>query len=552
MTDYLLTGLVDFDFVSESMLPDLYQESSTGFRIGEMTYETVLIPGCVTLRRTTVECLKRFHERGGRVIFVGACPRYMDLEESSELSNLYSACTHVGFEREAILEELSDVRDVKILDNTGYAPRSYLYTMNNDGDNCWLFLCRVHAQRPLKTTTRQGFLSSGINTFICDAPKRETIRLFIRGSWKPILYDTMTGETREVPYIHEGGQTVLHYDMWYHDSLLLKLVPSDVISLHSAPCVQRKPDAVIDFKDTVAFTLEGDNVYLLDRAEYCLDYGEWRAEEEILRLDSQIRHELGMPDRLTGFAQLWTVKPETPEHVLRLRFTIPSECAVKDVRLALEDSEHIRIYLNGREISSEPDGFFVDKAIDTVPLGILAKGINILELEVPVGTRTNTEWCWLLGNFRVKVEGCRKTLTAACRKIGFGPLAQQGFPFYGGNVRYETEIETKACDLVIRASLYRGALIKVWVDDIDCGNIFMAPYEVKVPGLIAGKHTVVFEYFGNLHNTFGSMHNCSADTWYGPNHWYSEGNGWMYEYRLKDTGILASPVISIYNQGTVK
>ena len=63
----------------------------------------------------------------------------------------------------------------------------------------------------------------------------------------------------------------------------------------------------------------------------------------------------------------------------------------------------------------------------------------------------------------------------------------------------------------------------------------------------SGKHIIELTLFSNRHNTFGALHNADTDTiWFGPNSWRTVGDAWCYEYKLKDTGIIASPVISIY------
>ena len=49
--------------------------------------------------------------------------------------------------------------------------------------------------------------------------------------------------------------------------------------------------------------------------------------------------------------------------------------------------------------------------------------------------------------------------------------------------------------------------------------------------------------YGNRHNTFGGLHNLPGHTWAGPSLWYTKDDQWCYEYRLKETGILSSPVI---------
>ena len=89
-------------------------------------------------------------------------------------------------------------------------------------------------------------------------------------------------------------------------------------------------------------------------------------------------------------------------------------------------------------------------------------------------------------------------------------------------------------------------MIKVIVDGEEKGVIAFSPYRLRIDNLTEGKHTIEFVLYGTRINTFGGMHNVTRPQWTGPNFWRSEGDQWCYEYLLKDTGILASPIIEIY------
>lgn len=549
----LLTGLIDFDYISEALLPELYKESSSGFTVGKMTYSTVAVPGCVTLRGTTFELLKQFKNKGGNVLFIGECPKYIDLEENDGIKEFYDICNHADFSKVSILNALKNERTLTALDDNGLATSNLIYTMTSDNDSKWLFVCHVFPQSDKREFMTHGNRLHGRNTYIFDSITEENVILKIKGEYAPILYDTLSGEISELPYSHVDGQTIIKRKLFRHDSLLIKLIPTTVHHKDELKENRAIPSYTIDFKDTVKYKRENENVVLLDRAMFRLDNGEWRSEEEILRLDTILRNEIGVPDRLAGFAQPWSVKPEKPVHTVSLKFTVHSEYAAENVMLALEDVEKTDIVFNGKTVNKKIMGYFTDKAISKILLGDLKIGENTIELTLPIGVRTNTEWCYLLGEFNVKLEGCKATVIQPTSKIGFGSVTNQGMPFYGGNLVYETEIETKDCNLEIRANVYRGALIKVYVDGEEAGSIFMSPYSVKVDNIKAGKHKIGFKYFGNLYNSFGALHNCASTEltkgiWCGPSFWYTTGDQWTYDYRLKDAGILTSPVISVYEK----
>ena len=204
------------------------------------------------------------------------------------------------------------------------------------------------------------------------------------------------------------------------------------------------------------------------------------------------------------------------------------------------------INVNGENIVLFEDGYFVDKAVKRYRVPSIKNGMNIILAKVPVGKRTSLEACFLTGDFDVIYNGCTSILAAPSSKIPFGDITRFGMPFYGGNITYKTQLDIDAeCDIRINAALYRGALIKVLVDGSEAGKIAFAPYELTVEKLKPGKHTVEYILYGNRVNTFGSLHNCGKNSWVGPDHWYSKGDEWSYEYNLKPVGILKSPVIKV-------
>jgi hypothetical protein len=176
-------------------------------------------------------------------------------------------------------------------------------------------------------------------------------------------------------------------------------------------------------------------------------------------------------------------------------------------------------------------------------------GENVITARIPFTRSESLEACFLTGDFNVVLEGCEKTLTEASTTMGFGDIVSQGMPFYGGNITYRTTIcVPQCCDLLVNVAKYKGALIKVSLDGKPAGNVVFAPYDLEIKNVAAGEHTVEFTLFGNRHNTFGGLHNCGPNIYYGQHYWYSVDQSWSYEYNTKQTGILKSPVISMYTR----
>jgi hypothetical protein len=300
----------------------------------------------------------------------------------------------------------------------------------------------------------------------------------------------------------------------------------------------------------VPITLEEPNVLLLDMAEYALctgDAGEWRPKEEILRLDNKLRAELKWPIRGDGWAQPWVERDTSTPFTLKLRFTFESEIAVTGAELALENAESSKVALNGGAAGAVK-GWYVDKCIGKVGLPAIKAGTNVLEVSFPYGRKVNVEAMYILGDFGVNVAGSSCVITRPVRSLGFGDITRQGLPFYGGNLTYHLEVEIPLDESVkkftLRATQYRGHLLKVKADGKDYGPLVYSPYEVEIP---AGKgmHKIDLVYFGSRINTFGQLHCVERNPkfWWGPNSWRTLGANWSYEYQFWPQGVMKSPEI---------
>lgn len=326
-----------------------------------------------------------------------------------------------------------------------------------------------------------------------------------------------------------------------HDSMLLLLHPAKEPVEKGVPALSPAASVSVDHRfGTVGVSLGSPNMLLLDMAEYSFNGGDFYSEEELLRLDNNVRQELGIPIRRKEVVQAYLLEPETYQNFLRLRFRIASELPLSGLKLALEEPALAEISLNGEKVEVLPDGFYVDRDIRTVPLPDFKEGENILELKLPVGRTTNLEYFYLLGSFGVRVNGTKKTLTAPVSAIGWGDIVAQGLPFYSGTISYFVKIRSEA-DFTLRVPHYRGGVIKVLLDGEDCGNIAFSPYALTIH-TEPGEHELELRLYTSRYNGFGQLHHTQGVYFYqSPNSWRSAGDLWSYEYHFRPSGILKSP-----------
>lgn len=585
LAEMLLFGGIDFDYLCEARLPQQCRGSACPLQVGEMAYETIIVPPIRTIRSSTLKILTDFAEKGGKLIFLGDCPDYVDARPSDAAAALYGKGIRCGLLDSALLSLVEGQRFLHIQKADGRRAEGLLHQLRREeSGDMWLFVC------------------NGRNPASPDVDSAGNLRFTLQGDFKVTLYDTMTGDILPLAVRHDKGRTILERPWYIHESMLLLLEEEGqraeqadsgkektgaLFGCHveAAPASHRagtekiregadedsscggskeNPGGEAEAEDIcgnaggtaawdgaeadilpgeVDIALQEPNMLLLDMAEYALDDGEFYSEDELLRIDNHARRELGIPLRRKEVVQPYLVEAGAPEHTLHLRFRIPSEIGAAGLKLGLECPETSEIRVNGIPVPPVGNGWYVDRDIRTVSLPDFAPGENLLEIAVPIGPRTNLENFYLLGDFGVRIGGTVKVLTEPVRKIGWGDIASQGLPFYTGNLTYRTKVRSRG-DFTVRVPQYRGGLVKILVDGKDCGNIAFSPYTLRVR-CAPGEHRVEWKLYGTRQNGFAQLHHTQGVYFYqSPNSWRSAGDLWSYEYRLKPAGILKSPEIA--------
>ena len=518
LTEWLLFGQFDFDYIAESLLLELCPAGAAPLAVGEMAYQVVIVPPLRTIRTTTLERLEAFVAAGGELLFMGEAPLLLDAQPSDRAARLAAKSRRLPFNRHALLAALEPWREVAVRLADGNSATSVLYQLRSEGERRYLFLCN--------TAREKGF---------------GPVEVRVPGSWRVTQYDTFSGDTHPAYATYHNDQTVIPWELHAHSHLLVGLEPGRSEAI-SKP--QRQWRELTRLRDPVPVTLSEPNVLLLDQAAYRLDDEPWHPTEELLRLDKALRQRLDWPLRLRG-AQPWT-EPElpVPDHTLSLKFTIQSEVRVDHPQLVLETPKQVRIIWNGQEAPSKVTGWWVDEALETVLLPPFEAGAHELVLTMPYQPRSQPEWCYLLGDFGVSVHGRHARLTAPVRELAFGDWTRQGLPFYAGNVTYHSTLEATGEPLAIGAAKFTNPLLAVNLDGSPVGRIAFAPYRIELGLLPPGRHRLDITAYGNRLNAFGPIHLADEqETWIGPNAWRSEGERWAYEYQLEPMGIMSAPLV---------
>lgn len=538
VTQWLLFGFLDFDYISESLLPELYEKSDDALlHVGKMAYDAVVVPGMLTIRSTTLASLRTFKEKGGKVIFMGQIPSYVDGRISDEAKAFAAQCECIGFDQYSLMDALADYREVDVVnENSNLRADRLIGQLRADGDEHWLFVAQGKHDDRLQLN--HWYTMTG----------REDMSVRVRGTYRVKLYDAMNGTTRELPAEYHDGWTWIHHGFYAHDSLLLRLTP--VADAVSTP-FEEVPEKVLSESYLPALTdyrLHEPNVCVLDLAQYRLDGGAWQAREEILRIDDALRRTCGYPLRTESFPQPWLEPKKPAEHTLELRFVIESETELDEVRFGYESKDGAQITWNGENVAMTGKDWYVDKEIHVETLGALKAGQNELILKMPFGPGSNVEDCYLLGDFGVRIAGDVAYICRPAQKLGYGDLCAQGLPFYGGCVEYSTQIDTQAGTVEIEVPEYYAALLEIDLDGVK-QDVFAEPYAVRFENVAAGTHSLKITAYGTRINTFGQLHNCNRkEEYFGPKSYRTSGKNWSYVYQFRKTGITVAPIVRVLAQ----
>lgn len=527
LTRWLCFSLVDFDFISEAMLPTLACDvSRRQLRVGAARYDAVILPNLRTIRSGTLELVQRFARAGGTVLVLGSPPDLLDARPSPRPARVLRKAGFLPFSQSELLRAIEPFREIEVRHADGTRADSLLHQFRADGKRRHLFLCNTDRLRP-----------------------RRDLLIRIRGGWTITRLDTFAGTTTVLGSSVAGGWTELRWTLEPHDHLLLTMEPrpgAGRVRSSSPPPVSATAgwSEIARLDDPVPVTLSEPNVLLLDQAAWRVNDEPWQPTEEILRIDEAMRRRFGLPSRSGRIAQPWTDRSPTPVvATLRLRYTLRCRSPVNSSRLAVETTHGLKLSLDGHDLPVRDVGFYVDESIRTVELPALSAGEHALELAIPFHRRTDLEWCYLLGDFGVHAAGRHATIIAPVRELAWGDWTRQGLPFYGCNVTYHCTIRGDASPLSLHVPRFRNPLLHASLDGRPLGPIAFAPFRVDL-GPVDGSHPLDLLAFGSRVNTFGPIHHADPQLrWVGPAAWRSSGAEWSDEYLLKPTGVLSAPIL---------
>ena len=539
-----LTGEhIDFDYGDEEMLSRLAAvetaaDGSRVLRVGKMRYRTVIVAGMLTMRPTTLALLQQWKAAGGSIVFAGEAPQYVGGLPSGDIAALAQGCTRTPFAAKELAAAVRAVSGqyVQVCNANGSEAQDVFVQVRRHAEGLYsavVLNTDREAPRPGLTLTVALPGADGLQAQLWD------MRTGARYAADALRTDAPAGCVSLALSLEAGGTCAL---VFAAEKEALPPLPRT----EAFACAAALPTGDYDY------TLDEENVCVLDFARWRLNGGDWHDAVEVLKADNSIRDAIGIERRGGEMLQPWYSKLHYTEEYgqLELEYTFDVETLPEGpVVLAGERPERMQYSVNGVPLT--PDGgFWVDICFKRMPIpaGVLKPGRNVVHVSTTFTRNTNVEAVYLLGGFGVRIDGHAAALTTLPRTLHFGSLKEQGLPFYTGCLTYRLpgslwanaaralEHDPRATAW-LQPGVFHGALVRVSTLS-GVTRLGWDPIEVDITDAVRTGADVELTLVGTRRNTFGPLHLVPAiDTAYGPGHFVTEGDSWDDDYVLIPSGL---------------
>lgn len=559
----LLSGHVDFDYGEEEILSRHGRVRRAGGRpvvtVGKAAYRAIVVPPMLTMRRSTLDLLKRFRKAGGTVVFAGEPAAHVDARPSDDAAAFANACRRTPAKGAVLVKAVeAECRRISIRDAAGREIPPALYLLREDADAFYLFVCNTgHSPAQFRLDQMSDVLARDRAA----AWPEVRIRGFAACRGAPEEWDAETARVYAANARRaRSGEWEIRTSLPALASRVFVIPKAGARSALPACPAYREVRSAALARKTWDAGLSEENVLVLDRPRYRIGGGAWQKETEILRVDRAVRDRLGVPRRGGGMCQPWAQKPAKDAKSARLelvyRFNIETAPTGR-LDLALEHPDRFQVYVNGVAISRDSDsGWWTDLSLRRLPVdpAILHAGRNEICLVCDYNQTHGLEIAYLLGNFGTRVKGAKITMTRPVSHLRIGDWVKQGLAFYSGHVTYQTEIRPrrrKGERIFVEVPAYRGVAVHVLVNGRSAGVIAWEPHEVDITDLLTqGPAHLAIQVIGHRRNSHGPLHlNQKWPVWTGPDQFVTEGEEWQEEYQLVPCGLMRDPLLVVKRQG---
>ncbi len=532
LLQWLLGSQIDFDYGDEDILARNADIASNGqksqIKVAEAYYDCVIVPDLLTIRKTTLQLLKNFAHNGGKVIFSGQIPSYIDGEKSLEAAVFAKTCTTVRHAQADIITALAEIKDIQITSVDANTDTSdMLCTCRQEQDNKYII---VHSTNRDRIQNLMLNINAGLeHTVVYEANPAA-------GNIQPVNSAALS----------DGS---LSFSL---EPLELKLF---IVTKAQQAVSAIAPDYQLITTDTLKdadIKFCSPNTCLLDFADYSVDNGVW-SRDYLHNADIQIRKSMDWAQRRFNMLQPWADKDwhGTKSVNVKLKYNVRFEFVPSQLAIAMEKPQRFTIKLNGVLAANTGDECFIDHSMTKIPLDthLIKEGDNTIEMSLDYRKSDGLENIYLLGDFDVSVSADGMVISKPAKICQYCDFTENGKPFYYGTVQYSYTVNSPAhAKAILSVKNWKGACCKVKVNNKEAGYIAFKPYELDITELInSGENKLELTLFSTSRNIFGPFH-CSkpfrGKGWTDPRDYFCPNFSEDIKYSLIPLGISEPPIIS--------
>jgi hypothetical protein len=492
VVDALLGGHVDFHFGDESLMAKYGSAADGKLAVGRGAYSVVVLPECLTLRRSTARLLADFAAGGGKVVVLNKRPTLVEgsRDGASVLRRALRGASVVSLKDLAGRLRRLSVIDLSI---TGTNSAGVLYHLRDLGSERLLFLANTDFEKSARLKVRVAGL--GRYAGVLDTASGKLAGLSARTAKGALTFAVSLAET-------ESAVIVLA-DRRFAAAGRARALPRRAIELGGRWQVRKMDENAL----TVDYVRIPRPAYGWTAPQYVLFAAEaLKAAGKAAR----VRYEFEVTD-----------VPRGPIHV------------------AMERPERWEVRFNGAKVKAAGREYFVDKAFRRLNVtGLVRRGRNVLELKGPVTKDFELESVYVLGRFGVYARGGRFVIAPPPGSVEAGDVTGRGLTFFAGVLELEREVvlERRPSTAVLSLEgLFAGAA-QVSVNDRRQGDLNFPPYQLALKGLRKGRNRLVLRLYSTLRNLLGPHHFEGEEIeWVSPGS-FSNRKLWTDDYRFMEFG----------------
>jgi len=549
---HLLAAHYDYDLGDEIIIEHHGKVYKKTFYVGCAGYKLIILPPMVTLLKNTINLMLKFVNNGGKIIAVKPIPELVEGRKSDENSKL--------------LRQLFSHKNVTIIDDIKSLSRNVENILERrvsvvdfiSGNEIPSIL---YQERKVEEDSEKYRIIFFANT---DREKSYNTVIRIKGKKSNIVekYDLLRGKYEPIPtQFHNGYIEIKTQFLPVSSSLFIVIEePAKRITIATPP--KYKEIKTLYLGPMYKFSRTTLNTLPLDFCRYKMmgknASSSWSREMPIWQAQREIRDKLGLRQIfMNGGVQrwLWVNKPvsmkDKNEIELEIKFKV-KEKPLTPLYLIIEGAKQFTIFLNNNVIDNEPEGWFIDRSFGKVklPTDQILIGENTIVLKCNYRNDMELEECYIAGDFAV--DHRTKEIVSEQQMLRIGSWVLQGYPFYGGNIIYETDVRlnfTENDRIYFILGEAKATTASVVVNDSDEISIpWRSANMVDITSFVRNNasNKIKIIIYGSLKNLLGPLHDIRYKTlWTGCGEFRTEGDLFSKEYILFPWGLMKPCEIKI-------